>query len=72
MSSCETLERSHLIVLKEATRGDLNDYLPQFGRMTEKMTRTYFRQLVDGLSIAAKMKPAIIHSNLQPSSLLLG
>jgi serine/threonine protein kinase len=69
--SCEPLERSHLIVLREAARGDLNDYLPRFGRMTEKMARTYFRQMVEGLSAAAKLKPAILHSNLQASSILL-
>lgn len=70
-TSCEPLQKSHLIVLKEATRGDLNDYLPRFGRMTEKMARTYFRELIEGLSAAAKLKPAIIHPNLQASSVLL-
>jgi serine/threonine protein kinase len=70
-ASCEPLEKSHLIVLREAIRGDLNDYLPRFGRMTEKMARTYFRQLVDGLSSAARLKPAIYHPNLQASSILL-
>lgn len=45
-NSCEPLERSHMIVMKEATRGDLNDYLPRFGRMSEKMARTYFKQIV--------------------------
>ena len=70
-TSCETLERSHLIVLKEATRGDLNDYLPKFGKMTEKMARTYFRQLIEALSAAARLQPAIIHPNLQASSILL-
>lgn len=33
-NACEPLERCHLIVLKEAIRGDLNDYLPRYGRMT--------------------------------------
>ena len=69
--SCEPLEKSHMIVLREASRGDLNDYLPKFGKMTEKMARTYFRQLVESLSAAAKLKPAVIHSNLQASSILL-
>ena len=69
--SCEPLERSHMIVLKEATRGDLNDYIPRFGRMTEKMARTYFKQLVEGIAAAAQLDPAIHHPNLQASSILL-
>ena len=48
-SSPEPLERSHLIVMAEAGRGDLNDYLPRYGKMGEKMARTYFRQLVEAL-----------------------
>ena len=70
-ASCEPLEKSHLLVLKEATRGDLNDYLPKFGRMNEKMARTFFRQLINGLTEASKLKPAVIHPNLQASSILL-
>ena len=69
--SCEPLERSHLIVLREAVRSDLNDYLPRFGRMTEKMARTYFIQLIEGLSSASRLKPPIYHPNLQASSILL-
>ena len=59
-------------MLREATRSDLNDYLPRFGKMSEKMARTYFRQLVEGLSTAALLKPAVLHPNLQASSILLG
>jgi hypothetical protein len=33
-SSTEPLVRSHVIVMDEATRGDLNDYLPRYGKMT--------------------------------------
>lgn len=70
--SCQPLENSHMIVMKEATRGDLNDYLPRFGRMSEKMARTYFKQLIEGLCSASKLKPAVFHPNLQASSILLG
>lgn len=58
--------------MREATRSDLNDYLPRFGKMSEKMARTYFKQLVEGLATAAKLKPAVMHPNLQASSILLG
>jgi serine/threonine protein kinase len=57
--------------LKEAVRGDLNDYLPRFGKLTEKAARTLFLQLVQGLSNASKSKPAILHPNLQATSILL-
>ena len=57
--------------MKEATRSDLNDYIPKFGRMNEKMARSYFKQMIEGLSYAAQLKPAIIHPNLQASSILL-
>jgi hypothetical protein len=32
--------------MKNALRGDLGDYLPLYGRMSEKMVRTYFKQIV--------------------------
>ena len=57
--------------MKEATRGDLNDYIPKFGKMNEKMARTYFKQMVGALSSASQLKPPIIHPNLQASSILL-
>ena len=57
--------------MKEATRGDLNDYIPKFGKMSEKIARTYFKQLIDGLSSAYQLKPAVIHPNLQASSILI-
>ena len=39
--------------------------------MTEKMARTLFRQLLEGLESGIKLKPAIVHPNLQASSILL-
>ena len=35
------------------------------------MARTYFRQLIEALSAASRLQPAIIHPNLQASSILL-
>ena len=69
--SSDPLLCSHLVVMNEAQRGDLNDYLPRIERMCEKMTRTYFRQLVECLSALHQQQPAITHPNLQPSSILL-
>lgn len=57
--------------MREATRGDLNDYLPRYGRMGEKMARTYFKDLVESLHSLAEFKPALIHPNLLASNLLL-
>ncbi len=67
----DPLARSHLIVMKEAVRGDLNDYLPRYGRMNEKIARTYFKQLIEALNHLSNQKPTIIHPNLLASSLLL-
>jgi hypothetical protein len=70
-ASVDPLARSHLIVLAEATRGDLNDYLPRYGKMGEKMARSYFRQLVEGLQALSELQPPLVHPNLLASNLLL-
>ena len=70
-ASPEPLERSHLIVTSEAKRGDLNDYLPRFGKMVEKMARSYFRQLVEALQGLSEQQPPLLHPNLQATSVLI-
>lgn len=71
-SSPDPFERSHLVVMAEARRGDLNDYLPRYGKMEEKVARSFFRQLVDALQGLAELQPPLLHPNLQAASVLLG
>jgi serine/threonine protein kinase len=59
-------------VVAEASRGDLNDYLPKYGRMEEKVARSFFRQLVEALQALGELQPPLLHPNLLASSLLLG
>lgn len=58
-------------MMGEASRGDLNDYLPRFGKMGEKIARSYFRQLVEALQGLSEQQPPLLHPSLQPSSVLI-
>ncbi len=58
-------------MVPEATRGDLNDYIPRYGKMSEKMARTCFKSLVQSLKALSEMSPPMLHPNLQPANILL-
>jgi len=58
-----------LVVLELATGGELFDYLMYTGKFEEKLARTYFRQLIDG--IEACHDKGVAHRDLKPENLLL-
>jgi len=58
-----------LFVLEYCPGGELFDILYYTERMTERMARTYFHQMVNGL--AACHKTGIVHRDLKPQNLLM-
>jgi len=65
----DTTKDTILVVLELATGGELFDYLMYTGKFEEKLARTYFRQLIDG--IEACHKAGVAHRDLKPENLLL-
>mmetsp|Transcript_10625 Transcript_10625/g.19398 ORF Transcript_10625/g.19398 Transcript_10625/m.19398 type:complete len:501 (+) Transcript_10625:84-1586(+) len=58
-----------IITLELAANGELFDYLMHTGSFSEEVARTYFTQLVDGLS--ACHDKGVVHRDLKPDNLLL-
>jgi len=58
-----------LIVLELAEGGELFDFLSYTGCFNEKIARTYFHQLMDGLNECHSLK--IAHRDLKPENVLL-
>jgi len=58
-----------LVVLELATGGELFDYLMYTGKFTEKLTRSYFHQLIEGMEACHKV--GVAHRDLKPENLLL-
>jgi len=64
-----TVKDTILVVLELATGGELFDYLMYTGKFTEKLTRSYFHQLVEGMEACHKV--GVAHRDLKPENLLL-
>lgn len=58
-----------LVVLELATGGELFDYLMYTGKFSEKLTRSYFHQLIEGMEACHKV--GVAHRDLKPENLLL-
>ena len=57
------------IVLEYAEGGELFDFIADTGKLDEKMTRYYFKQLLDGLEFVHNR--GFCHRDLKPENLLL-
>ena len=55
--------------MEYASSGELFSYLANTGRFSEKVTRTYFNQMMNGLYYLHKMGYA--HRDLKPENILL-
>lgn len=64
-----TTKDTILVVLELATGGELFDYLMYTGKFSEKLTRTYFRQLIEGMEACHNV--GVAHRDLKPENLLL-
>jgi len=56
------------IVLEYAGAGELFEYVSNCGRYSEDVSRTYFKQLIDGLSYLHNQE--ICHRDLKPENIL--
>jgi len=59
-----------LIVLELATGGELFEFLSYTGSFEEPIARTYFQQLMEGVSFMHGQ--GVVHRDLKPENLLLG
>lgn len=65
------LKKVSYILMEFAPHGDFFDFLTNHrAEMDEKLTRTYFRQLIDGLEYLHEN--GVAHLDLKPENLLLG
>lgn len=58
-----------VIILEYAAGGELFDYVADSGRFEEKVARSYFGQLMNGLFHVHQM--GFVHRDLKPENLLL-